>query len=311
MRLSKKIFLAVCLLAGVGSYAQNQLHLSQYMLHQPLINPAATGSYNNLNGALLYKHQWTGFDGAPRIQGFNISTPLKDGKNYLGLTVYNDQIGVNRRMDISATYAYRAQINTNSAIAFGISGTLALLQSNLGDVEVTDVNDPVYSANTQTFLAPDFKFGAYYFTNKFYAGFALPNLLDNQVVFDQDYGTKTEFNIKNLHYHLHAGYLFELSDHVDLNASTLIKEVSGSPMQIDINAQVVFSKKFGVGFSYRTAKVVNGLINFKFTDYLQLGYAYDYNFSDLSKVSSGSHEVVLIYNLKQEYAGVRIDGPRF
>lgn len=311
MKLSKYILTAAVALIGTAGLAQNQLHLSQYMLHQPLLNPAAMGSYNNLNGALLYKHQWTGFDGAPKIQGFNINTPLGGGNNYLGLTVYNDQIGVNHRMDISASYAYRGQIDDESAIVFGMSATMALMQSNLAEVDVPDANDPVFQANTETFIAPDFKFGAYYFTRKFYVGFALPNLLNNQVIYDNGYGAKTEFDVNNLHYHLHGGYEFVLSENTDLNVSTLIKQVSGAPMQIDLNAQVVFNKKFGIGASYRTAKVINGLVNFRFTDYLMLGYAYDYNFNELSKVSTGTHEILLVYNLIRDMQSARIDGPRF
>lgn len=299
------------MLMGVAGFSQNQLHLSQYMLHQPLLNPAALGSYANINGALLYKHQWTGFDGAPKIQGFNINTPLGASNNYVGLTVYNDQIGVNHRMDISATYAYRAQVNETSAIAFGLSATVAMMQSNLAEVEVVDVNDPIFSANTETFIAPDFKFGAYYFSEKFYVGFALPNLLNNQVIYDNGYSSKTEFDAKNLHYHVHAGYEFTLSENMDMNVSTLIKEVYGAPMQIDLNAQVVFNKKFGIGASYRTAKIVNGLVNFRFNEFLQLGYAYDYNFTDLSKVSSGTHEIMLVYNVMRNITGAKIEGPRF
>ena len=104
----KKIFFTVLfLVVGVKTYSQNQFHMSQSMMYQPFINPAVIGSYENLNGALFYKNQWTGFEGAPEIGGFSINTPIKKTNHSIGLTVVNDRIGVSNNSDISGTYSYK------------------------------------------------------------------------------------------------------------------------------------------------------------------------------------------------------------
>lgn len=295
----------------VTASAQNQLHLSQYMLYQPMLNPASVASYNNFNGALLYRKQWVGFTGAPTVQGISFNAPLKGKKHFVGFTLFNDKISVNKRLDFVATYAYRLPLSERSSLSFGLSAGIGTLQSNLSEVELVNPNDPVFAGNTQTFVAPQFKFGIYYFTKKFYAGFALPRLLDNKLIYEGDFKNKSSFNFKTMHYHLHVGRVFKLSDKFDLNASLLMKQVSGSPMQLDINVQAVYNNLIGLGVSYRTAQIMVAMLNVRITKHFKLGYAYDIDMSPLKNVSSNSHEIMLIFHLFQEKAPVKIDAPRF
>lgn len=316
MKLLKTFIIIGFSLANLTATAQTEIHLSQYMLHQPFINPASVGAYQYLNGALLYRKQWVGFEGAPSVAGVNFNVPFKKKKNFLGLTVFNDQIGVNTRTDVSASYAYRIGLSEKSSLAFGLSASLAMLQSKLGDVNTTQEQidgtiDPVFSSNTKTFAAPDFKFGIYFFTKRFYVGFALPSLLDNKIVFDTDYKNNIGFDIKTWHYHLHTGYKLRLSDRLDLGTSVLMKLVNGAPMQFDVNMQAIYNNLIGLGMSYRSQKIIVAMANVQITKYFKLGYAYDYNFTDLKQVSSGSHEIMLIFNLVKTTQPVKIDAPRF
>jgi type IX secretion system PorP/SprF family membrane protein len=318
MKRLRILVLALVALSGLNleSQAQDQVHLSQYMLHQPFLNPASMASYQYINGALLYRKQWVGFEGAPSVQGVNFNMPFKGRKSFLGVTVLNDQIGVNRFTDVSATYAYRIGITEKTSLSFGLSATLAMLQSDLSEVATTQDHlngtvDPVYSSDTKTFMAPDLDFGVYYFGSRFYVGLALPSLLDNKIVFDSDYKNDIGFDFSTLHYNISGGYKFKLSDRFDLNTSALIKLVSGSPMQFDVNAQLSYNNLFGIGASYRSQQIIVAMANVKITKFFKLGYAYDYNFSELSDVSTGSHEIILIFELVRKTQPVKIDAPRF
>lgn len=305
---------ALLLLLSTSAFSQNQLHLSQYMLYQPMLNPASVASYNNFNGALLYRKQWVGFTGAPTVQGLSFNAPLKGKRHFVGFTLFNDKISVNKRLDFVATYAYRLPLSDRSSLSFGLSAGIATLQSDLADVALVTQGDPAFSNNTQTFVAPQFKFGIYYFTKKFYAGFALPRLLDNKIIPDisgTDLNKKSTFSFKTMHYHLHVGRVFKLSDKFDLNTSLLMKQVSGSPMQLDVNVQAVYNNLIGLGLSYRTAQIMVAMMNVRITKHFKLAYAYDMDMSPLKNVSSNSHEIMLIFHLFQEKAPVKIDAPRF
>lgn len=295
----KNILFAVVLpvVTGTSAMAQNQMRLTQYMLQHSFINPAATGKETRLNAALFYRSQWTGMEGAPVTQGLAINVPFQDKKNNLGFTVYNEKIGIHKQVNLSGAYAYNINLSEKSKLAFGLAATLDFKQSNFATANPEDPTDPMFQANSKMYAMPNFKFGAYYFTEKYYAGFAIPNLLDNKIIYEDALKKQTSFNAKNLHYYFHGGYFFKLGEKTDLGFSTMIKQVSGSPMQIDLNPQLLIQKKYGVGFTYRTSKEISFMLNVEIKSMFRIGYAYDYALSALKQFNSGGHEIMLIYRL--------------
>ena len=306
------ILTCMMFIVSLSTLAQNQYHMSQFMLHQPFINPAAQGSYSNLNGALFYKTQWTNFVGAPEIAGFNINTPLgKTQKNAIGLTLVKDKVGVNNNYDVSGNYSYHVKTGEKSFLSLGLGASIMMMQSNLGNVHTIMTDDPVFSGNTRVFFMPNFKLGAYYFADNFYVGLATPNLLKNRITFGSELESSTEFDSKNIHLYFHSGYQFFINETVDLMTSVLVKHVSGAPIQFGLNAQAVYKKKIGVGGAFRSSQEVSLLLNYQLIPELKLGYAYDLNFGIIGNYSTGTHEVMLIYNLVSDKKIPIIEVPRF
>lgn len=310
--LLKVIVSTVVLTSFVSIKAQDYFHISQYMMHQPFVNPAAIGSYGSLNGAGLFKQQWVGLEGAPSIQAFNVNSPLGTTNGNAGFSVVRDQIGVNNRIDIAGTYAYNLSIGANSKLALGVTGMAVLNQSNFSDATVNDANDPLFANDTRMHVLPNFQYGMYYYTNKFYVGLSLPKLLLNSVTSDSA-GTdnaSTSFDFAQMHYYLNAGYKFELSESLDLNASTLLKQISGAPFQFDLNAQVVFNDKLGIGVSYRSSKELVGLLSYQINEMFKLAYSYDFSLSKLGAYHAGSHEIMLLFQMPTKEP-LLIEPPRF
>ena len=295
--LKRTFVLAAGLLISSISFGQNQFHMTQYMVHQPFINPASMGMYDNMNGSVFYKNQWTGFDGAPKLIGFNFNSPIGAGrKNRLGLTVVNDKIGVNMNTSISGSYAYSIKTGAASTLSFGLAATLGLRQSDYADVETT-IADPEFLSNTPTLAMPNFKFGAFYKAKNWYVGMSLPNMLKNTIEFGTEFTSATSFDFSDWHFYLHGGYSWEINDNLDLNSSTIFKHVSGAPFQVDISTMLAIKKKFGFGLNYRTSKDLSALIRFRLNPMLEMAYAYDYSFSELNKFSSGSHEIMIVFDI--------------
>lgn len=280
-----------------NSFSQNQIHLTQYMMHQPFINPASIGSYDNLNGALLYKNQWVGLSGAPKIQAFSINSPIGQSKNHVGLTVTNDKLGVRQNMDITGNYAYRMPMSEISNLTLGLATSLKLLQGDYSEVTTNIDDDPLFQSNQSTAAAINFKFGGYYNTKKFYAGFAIPNLLKNTLTGTDKASSK--FDFEDMHYYFHSGYSFTINDDFNLNPSVLFKLASGAPLQADINSQIEFKSKFALGLSYRSSKEMAAILSMELNRFIKLAYSYDYAFKELNTISSGTHEVMLLFNFTQ------------
>lgn len=289
------------------TFGQSQFHYGMYSLHQPFFNPAAAGSYENLSAAMLYKTQWTGLDGAPKIGALNIIKPFNE--NAISVTLTNDNIGASNSTTLNGAYAYTLKSSENSRLSMALGASLNLMQSNLSALAVNDPGDPIFASN-RVFVMPNFNFGTYYFKNKFYVGLALPNLLANNITYDKQVKGKTSFDFNQLHFYLHSGYRFVINEKTNLNVSTLIKQVSGAPLQYDINAQLEINKKIAPALSYRSNKDLLLMLSYMLTEDLKLGYAYEYSFSELKNYSNGSHEIMLIYQI-QPAKEPAISVPRF
>jgi type IX secretion system PorP/SprF family membrane protein len=300
--------IAIMLCSGMA-ISQNQYNMSQYMLYQGFINPAAISGDNTFNGALFHRSQWVGVSGAPTTQGLALNLPFKDAKNTIGLLVLHDKIGVNNSTQVSVAYAYKLALRPKLHWSFGLNAFVNITQSNYASLGSDDVYDPSFSNNTATIAMPNFKFGTYLRGSKFYAGFAIPNILENKIVSTNK--GETKFNAQNMHYYIQGGYLFELDPKNAIGLSTLIKQASGAPMQLDLNAQYIYNRKLGLGLSYRTSKELIAMVNYQLTPMFKLGYAYDYNMSKLSTYTTGSHEIMLIFSLVKDKTAVNFFSPRF
>lgn len=309
--MKKTLFTIALIISTVVGFSQNQYHISQNMMYQPFINPSVIGSYSNLNGALFYKNQWTGFEGAPEIAGFSVNSSIKNSNHSVGLTLINDKIGISNIKDLSIAYSYKLKFNDRNYLTLGIAGTMILMQSNLGQLDVIQSGDPVFQSDTKTFVMPNAKFGAYYFRNNFYIGFAVPNILKNKIETSGIATGITSFDAANIHYYLHSGYQFDINENWKSNTSILVKQVSGAPLQIGLNGQVVYRDFIGAGLSYRTSKELVAMLNYRINPQLKLGYAYDYNMGQLGSYSNGTHEIILLFELIKDNAVPIIEVPRF
>lgn len=309
----KKILFFIIIITLFSSLikAQNQFNLSQYMVHQPFINPGSVGTFESMNGAVFYRTQWTGFDGAPRVSGININSPIGYGKANLGLTLTNDDIGVNNITDLSVNYGYSIKTSLKSKLSFGLSGTLKMSQNNYASVETIGIEDPSFQISNPTLLMPNFKFGTFFNTRKFYVGFAIPNIFHNDVISTGGFSGETNFDFEQIHLFVHSGYKFKINQNLDLNFSTFIKQISGAPLNTDLNLLAEFQKKFGLGLSYRTAREIAALVQFKLNKLFKLAYSYDYTLNNLGSYSNGSHELMLVFDISNPSKPLIIEAPRF
>ena len=100
---------------------------------------------------------------------------------------------------------------------------------------------------------------------------------------------------------------------VELIPSFVVKAVEDAPMSVDFNVNFMFYEKLWIGGGLRTGEEVwkNAIIAnivYHFTPQFRAGYAYDYTTSDLGTYDSGSHEIMINYDL--DFLGKGFRTPR-
>ncbi|MHB1197719.1 MAG: PorP/SprF family type IX secretion system membrane protein [Lutibacter sp.] len=286
-------------------YSQQDPQYTQYMYNMHIVNPAYAGSEGTLNIGLLHRTQWVGLDGAPKTTVATINTPIK--KNIgMGLSVFADKIGPVKEQNVFVDVSYTIQTSDYGNLAFGLKGGFTFLDAQLSTLDLgDDIPDDVFNNDINDSYA-NFGAGAFYYTDHFYAGLSMPNML-NQFHLNRKGGVISSASEK-MHYYLTSGYIFEMNDNLKLKPSVLLKGVKGAPLSIDLAGNVLINNKFELGVSWRIDDSLNALMNVEVANGFRIGYAYDYTLSNLGDFNSGSHEIILLINISNSRNGL---SPRF
>ena len=288
----KKLILAFILFCNFSAFAQQDVLFTQYMFNKLLVNPAYAGSKEVFSVDMVNRTQWVNIDGAPETFTLSAHTAMKNKKVGLGLYVSRDVLGPTVDQSLMATYAYRIYMG-NSSLAFGLQFGFKYFDFNWNEIEVKD-QDYIFDPQDVRRITPDANFGIYYQSNKMFLGFSSKQLLQNEYGYAVVDG-KSSFSRLTQHFYLMGGFAHPINDKIIFRPSALIKYSPNAPLQLDLNGSVLFSDVFWVGASFRSAKAISFLTEFRITEKLKLGYSYDFYFNELQPFNYGSHELRLCF----------------
>ncbi|WP_264536799.1 type IX secretion system membrane protein PorP/SprF [Flavobacterium sp. N1736] len=292
--------------------AQQDPEYTHYMYNMSVVNPAyATGTPAMLNLGGLYRTQWVGSVGAPKTFTFFGHTAITD-KVEVGLSLVSDDIGdgAKKENNVYADFAYVLNLGGQNKLSLGLKAGFTSMQTNFNGfvLQSGDVTTDMAFAEDVNVTKPNIGVGAYYFRNNFYAGISAPNLLKSKHI--EEKSGINAYGSEEIHTFLTAGYVFQINDKVKLKPAFMTKYVNGAPLSIDITANVLYNNKFEFGAAYRISDAISALVNINVTSTLRVGYAYDYTLSNLGQFNSGTHEIMLLFDL--DLLGKGFDkSPRF
>jgi type IX secretion system PorP/SprF family membrane protein len=295
--MNRAITVMLFMLVGFAGKAQYDAMFTQYMFNEMFINPAYAGSKDAMSVNMLHRQQWLNFPGRPVTTTFSLHGPLMNNKMGLGLSVLNERIGKLNRNMIYLNYAYRVKLDKEKTLAFGLSAGIHNQVNKLSELKATDVGDIQISQNTPSINAPNFGFGVYYNTKKFYAGLSIPRMIDDGYMFDNSGGfhQRISFNISKFTYYLTTGYVFEVNEDLKIKPQTMIKVVANAPVQYDLNVNFLIKSRIWAGAAYRSGSNVSAILGIQANPQFLISYSYDYGVNAIQKYSQGSHEIALGY----------------
>jgi type IX secretion system PorP/SprF family membrane protein len=304
MKNGRLIWGVLFMLSLSSVFGQQDAQYTQYMYNMNVLNPAYAGSRGNLSIGLLGRTQWVGIEGAPQTITFSLHSPI--GENVgLGLSAISDSFGPVNEQSLYIDFSYAIKTSEIGRLAFGIKAGASFLNVDLLSL---NPNDPEFSntlSDNVNEVYPNIGVGAYYYTDRFYLGLSVPNLIDSNHL-KEDSGIVSTAS-EEMHYFLTSGYVFELSDDLKLKPSVLVKGVFGAPVSVDLSANLLIYDKFEIGLSYRFDDSVSSMLGFQITPEIRVGYAYDYTLSNLGNYNSGTHEIILLFDILDN----KLRSPRF
>lgn len=303
------ILLNGALTLSVSLFSQQQGQSSLYFFSQHFYNPSYIAINNGLTIIADGRNQWVNFKGAPKTANFSLYSSL--GNNLAGgFSVQTDKIGVNQTSSFIGNIAYKISFKKKknphkiklienpqprrelNHLAFGLSFGANYYQSNYLGLRIIDVTDDVYQDGQYSQTAMNVGFGAMYYNSTRFVGISIPTLIQNKLSPNTQL-TGTE----KRHLYFVAGFIKEFSNGMTFRPSTVIKMVPNAPIAYDINLALLIKERFWLGLLYKNNPALGFNTLFIISPNFRLGYAYEQQLTSMQRFTSGSHELLICYQI--------------
>ena len=275
--------------------AQQRVQFTQYMFNNMIINPAYAGADEALSLTFINRSQWSGIKNAPETQTLALHTLSTNKRMGTGLTLQNDRLGVQKNLSGLLIYSYHMKTGAHSVLSMGIQAGFHNSKRDYSSL-AGSTNDPQVSNLFISKTAFDAGAGFYFRFKNLRAGISSPSMILDKVKVNDS----VQVRLGAMHVFGYLSYVIRINDDVSMMPSTLIKYSPDLPMSFDGNINFIYRKILTMGLSYRHSESVDLLLKARVTSPLQLGYAYDHPIGSVSRISRGSHEIMVNYLFKPE-----------
>ncbi|MBS3776750.1 MAG: type IX secretion system membrane protein PorP/SprF [Bacteroidales bacterium] len=284
------------LMAFGESYGQFHPLSEQYTLDALSINPAYAGRREALSIAMSYRHQWVGFEGAPRTEIISMHSPFLKQRPGIGLVLMNNKMGIKQETGVFGNYSYSFKTGPGK-LSLGLGAGVSITNKNPHEYRVLDQGDEAVRATQKNFIMPDFSAGVYYYTDRYYAGISAPFFMNHR--FSPASGEYEMYHsLDDSNYMVMGGYLWEINESVKLFPNALLRFKPNRARQVDLNLHVIVKDKFWLGTNYRSEKGIIWTLQYQINNQFRLAYSYGTDFSELGRYNRGTHEIMLRYDFK-------------
>lgn len=294
----KKHLWLFAILITLKTWAQQEIHYSQYLYEKLLYNPAYAGNNgDNTSLTFLHKNQWAAIDQTFNAYAFALNTSFSQERIGIGLNLQSENLSAYRLTYLQVPVSYKVKIE-NGFLSFGLEAGIRTANYDYAALNIREPEDKVL--NTLNSIHPDASFGLFYRKETYYLGFSVKHLLPNT-----SYNSQFKKEITNRTSYALFAYKIFLTPNLNLIPSSIMR-ISGSKYYVDLGGHLEYHDFVWLGAFYRsnkqftiqTAFVVNRLVK-KINNKLLIGYALDYGYSNLYPFSGASHEITLKYDIKK------------
>jgi type IX secretion system PorP/SprF family membrane protein len=282
----KLYIIIVAALLSAYCYGQQDPLYAQYLTNPMIFNPAYVGLNNSFNGAVSFRNQWAGFEGAPSTVNFSAHSSLADNKVGVGVMFIRDRAGLLKNNELELLSSYKLQFDKYT-LSFGMQ--LGFLNSTYrySDVTLPNPNDPAFPTNDIRFSWPSIGVGAILQGEQFIVGLSVPRMSKVK-------GGDTNFLLQSQHLYLYGAYVHYIGTRLRLKPAVLFRGVKGAPIATDLNFNINVDTKYSAGVFMRNFKSYGVLVQaWVLNNKVRFGYAFELPGGSSVGTNFTSHEVTL------------------
>jgi type IX secretion system PorP/SprF family membrane protein len=278
------------------AWAQFDAHFNHYWELQGYYHPAAVGlTENQLAVYGAYSMQLLGFKHAPRTMLFGADMPftLFGQQHGVGVSFFNEGIGLFRNQLIRGQYAYRVKLGRGR---LGIGLQAGLLQVSFDPTGINlgeETNDEAFPTTAENGSAVDVGVGVHYSQARWYAALSAQHLTAPRL----SLGENSYFKVKPIVY-LTGGYNIPTRRPLLFIQTVVQLQNDFVNTRLDVTGRLLYTyraKTFSGGVTYSPGTSVTMDLAATVRN-VTLGYAYEWYTSKIG-LANGSHELVMRYTV--------------
>lgn len=290
------VFLLLCSLA----YAQQEVNYNLYRYHLNLLNPAVTGTQQEVFLNMSVRTQWVGIKDAPETQAFSMATSNAEDRFGAGFSIINDKTFVENQTQFFADFSYHLPMEKGRNMYLGLKAGGTSLRLNANRLKTYGTDLPDQYLQTQSSFVPNVGVGIYYKTFRYYLSASVPRLLNTER-YRFDDGQVSQATDRP-HYFISSGYRFTINEDWDFTPNFLYSYVSAAPADFTIDTCFTYDDRWDFSLQYTRSGGIGMTSVLKTVTGFQLGYAYVTSSVDRpNRFSKGTHELVMKIPLKEIY----------
>jgi type IX secretion system PorP/SprF family membrane protein len=293
---NKKYWIVVFFMYISNCYGQQDFRISHGEIADVYRNPAMVGSKSSLSIFVLHRRQWVSLPGSPNtsLVGFSKRLSSKFG-GAVGMQISDDQIGDLKYNNVKLLYAKSFRIGI-SELRIGGAIVGNFLRINQVNWVTSDTEPDAELGGNRNVRSQyvDGSFGMAFKRGDFTVGTAV-NRIRNASLADTNWEITRSYNAW-------LGYKLQWGDKIALNTTPMIRlitdELSVPQMEARIDTEI--NNKFWLLAGYRYGE--SALLGFSYSmpvgvGKMVFGYMFDYSLNKLAEYNSGTHELMLRFNL--------------
>ncbi len=297
-RILQRLFLLLtfCAVFEQQTSAQDYPTLLQYVTNMQTINPAYVGIWDKSVLLLSTRTNWVGINGAPVTQYINYSTPVKEQKSGLGISLQRVVIGQEKKIFLTGDYSYRLRMDMTHYLQLGFRAGIVNYDNNLKNYQPYPdyIPDPNIVLDVKMHNMTVFGIGAVYFSENYYLSLSIPQIIGNTFKVNQT-NFMSSSDYKTLY--ISTGYIFGTPGRVRIRPNLMLAGAKGQPVYGDVGGIVYLPPVLQFGLNIRSTGLVCIFSQYQLSDRLKIGYAIDYSVtSDIRRFQLGTHEIFVGYD---------------
>lgn len=292
----RKIYFVVhfVLFASLAGMSQTDVNLSHRYLGRLNYNPAAAGSDPSaVSLRAFFREQWIGFERAPSTQVINADNYFYNYNSGAGVVLVKDEIGFSKSLNFKFSYAYHLRLNRNSYLSLGLALGVIHNSSDERNFNPADPDDPTITYLLEKETMADFDVGLEYHWTTLNIGISASHITKG----------KDDRNVTP-HYYIYADYAMNLDEDWQF-APSVFCAVNQRTRIYEACLKTEYRSKIDAGLAYRFSEkfysdALIALLGVTLSEYVKLGYSYDFTIGQSSSDITGAHELVMSFRIKKK-----------